>query len=1100
MVRKTVFDEDAKNRYLNWYPSLISRNPKRVIAVIIVFSIVMGYFALGMEMDTTEKAFTPDIPKERHLSHIRETFGRADETVQVAFVSKDGDIFTVDSLEDMLAFEGALLADPVVNRTLSRTTDVPSGITTLASIIMTANRTLELEEFIIKEAMATESSLRSMENQTVMYRLLNTTLSLNSALILHDDSSVAEGAKVFLESMSHVAAEPSLWVVTAEHQGEFIELMGILSSDMDHGEVADHLIHWLEEMQGRLDETPELEHFLGMVSGIEIILRSDTAGVHEKESARCMASAFLSIGEYIGGLDTKGLEPLNYEVPSLQLTLEERKEKVADMSDEDIKDMVLTLLQYDPSSLKENVSLALDRLESMDSKAESVIAYLDDIGHIIHAMERKLGPDTPRSLLKSDDAMNENRTILAHSKEIITESGSMFQGSLTLEGMIRRLKGTVVFTASKEFIPTLTREGLVRAESSMGIVFMNASLESDVRLRGQKRVIELGAEVCQHTETKVFANLVMMDEIDESADRSLKTLLPIAFIVVVLILLLVYRSIIETVLSLSSLGLAIVWTFGIAVILGYEFNPLIVAVPVLITGLVIDYGIHMVMRYREEKGGGNDHQKATYIAIITVGGALVLTTFTTVVGFLSNTLSNIQAMRQFGILAGIGISSSFILMTAFLPSALMLYDDRVKGERQSLRLPTDKIEKHGSDIIGRILSTSADASDRHPWFVLAVVLLVTISSIYGVINIDTTFDIQDFLPEGKPQSENIEYITANFEVRTGYAYILTVGDLETPEYLRALHETSRNIEVSEMVGGDKGDVLSPLTVIQDYGTAPPGSPNFNSSIVELYRASDITGDGIPDDNVTLIYDMLYEFQASRTAIKSVLYRTAEGEYIEGVIRVTEDTNRITRDLDNAAILEKELKGDVYPLEEAGYTTKITSSTMIAQETTSELTATQLRSLIFTILIVATALSFVFYHLHRSILLGLITTAPVALVTLWIVGTMYALGVTLNVMTVSITALTVGMGVDYSIHITHRFNEECTNSDLYGAMHETVNKTGAGLFGSAATTVAAFAVISTSEILPMAQFGLITAIAITYSFLAAVFVLPSALMLWAKYRH
>ncbi|MFP4001077.1 MAG: MMPL family transporter, partial [Thermoplasmata archaeon] len=128
----------------------------------------------------------------------------------------------------------------------------------------------------------------------------------------------------------------------------------------------------------------------------------------------------------------------------------------------------------------------------------------------------------------------------------------------------------------------------------------------------------------------------------------------------------------------------------------------------------------------------------------------------------------------------------------------------------------------------------------------------------------------------------------------------------------------------------------------------------------------------------------------------------------------------------------------------------------------------------------------------------ITTAPVALVTLWIIGTMYLMDVPLNVMTVSITALTVGMGIDYSIHITHRFTEEKAEEDnLYDAMHDTVQNTGAALFGSAATTIGAFAILSTSKILPLAQFGYITALAITYSFLVAVFVLPSILMVWAK---
>ena len=76
-------------------------------------------------------------------------------------------------------------------------------------------------------------------------------------------------------------------------------------------------------------------------------------------------------------------------------------------------------------------------------------------------------------------------------------------------------------------------------------------------------------------------------------------------------------------------------------------------------------------------------------------------------------------------------------------------------------------------------------------------------------------------------------------------------------------------------------------------------------------------------------------------------------------------------------------------------------------------------------------------------------------------------------------------------------EKKEEDSLFDAMHDTVQNTGAALFGSAVTTMGAFGILSTSEILPLAQFGFITAMAIGYSFLVAVFVLPSALMVWAK---
>ncbi len=881
-----------------------------------------------------------------------------------------------------------------------------------------------------------------------------------------------------------------------------MELMHNLSSIEDHYDASLYLENWLDEMG-----TTTVAHspFYDLVDGTKIILGSETITDDQKNISRGMVLTFFGISEHLEHLQEPIMDGLEGDAPSLTLSTEEKKEKLSDMDDDEIKRTVSDVNTYDPSRLNDSINEGVNNLEEMERYADSSLEYLGNLEYNLEQTIESLQLTDQNwhvgVLERYHDSVKENLSMVIRSNQMFDESKTMLRDSIRLSQLIYQMRGMISSTVSRDYSPSDDIES-IRAKSSIGIAFLDREFERDERLEAQRRIIELGDQVPENSQVRVSAQQVMMEEINESANRSLQRLLPAAFVIVVIILLIVYRSLLETVLSLGSLGIAIVWTFGFGVLLGYEFNPMIIAVPILITGLVIDYGIHMVMRYREEKDDGYHPKAATKITIATVGGALILTTFTTAVGFLSNTLSNIQVMRQFGVLAAVGITSSFLLMIAFLPAVLQLIDERQnKGNKssgsKSKRSLNDKIDEKKIDVISRALTASADAADRYPLVVLIVVILITTASIYGVVNIDSTFNIQDFLPEDQPQSQNILYIQDNFNITTSYAHILTEGEVDSSRYLYALHDTRENIRDSDMVGGDGGDVMSPLTVLQRFGTAPRGSSEYNATIVQAFSDSDTNDDGIPDQNVTELYDMLFDFEESRRAIMNVIYRTEDGEYTSGRIRLLEDQRRINEDLSNAEILERELEDDVKPLRDEGFTAKITSGSMVGHDTTTELTSTQLRSLMATILIVAISLSIVFYFLHKSILLGIITTAPVAIITLWIVGTMYLTGVSLNVMTVSITALTVGMGVDYSIHITHRFNEERLNSDLYGAVHETVQNTGAALFGSAMTTVAAFGILSTSDILPLSQFGYITALAITYSFLAAVFILPSALMLWAR---
>jgi uncharacterized membrane protein YdfJ with MMPL/SSD domain len=144
------------------------------------------------------------------------------------------------------------------------------------------------------------------------------------------------------------------------------------------------------------------------------------------------------------------------------------------------------------------------------------------------------------------------------------------------------------------------------------------------------------------------------------------------------------------------------------------------------------------------------------------------------------------------------------------------------------------------------------------------------------------------------------------------------------------------------------------------------------------------------------------------------------------------------------------------------------------------------------------LTAVFWYTDGQPLLGIISMLPVLLVLVWILGTMVTIGYTLNVMTILIGALTVGLGVTYAIHISHRFIEEMEHHhSLDKAINNTVKNTGSALFGAAMTTVLGFGVLFFAILPPMKQFGTMTALTILYSFLSSVWVLPSMLVIWAR---
>jgi predicted RND superfamily exporter protein len=155
-----------------------------------------------------------------------------------------------------------------------------------------------------------------------------------------------------------------------------------------------------------------------------------------------------------------------------------------------------------------------------------------------------------------------------------------------------------------------------------------------------------------------------------------------------------------------------------------------------------------------------------------------------------------------------------------------------------------------------------------------------------------------------------------------------------------------------------------------------------------------------------------------------------------------------------------------------------------------------RSLIIAVAAVLMLLLVVF----RSFRYALVTIIPVLLVACWLYGFMYIADYPLNMMTATIAAISIGVGIDFSIHFTERFRQELKVSiDKKIALRETARTTGFALFSAALTTVVGFTVIAFAPMPMFAAFGVLTAIMIALSVLMALLVLPSLLLLFAPVK-
>ncbi|MDG6220658.1 MAG: efflux RND transporter permease subunit, partial [Candidatus Thermoplasmatota archaeon] len=611
----------------------------------------------------------------------------------------------------------------------------------------------------------------------------------------------------------------------------------------------------------------------------------------------------------------------------------------------------------------------------------------------------------------------------------------------------------------------------------------------------------------EHVYMSPLAFTVIFDAINESAQGTLSFLFPMAIIFIIVVLLVNYRSVSETVLSLLALMMAIIWVFGIAVLLGYQFNVILIAVPILIIGLGIDYAIHLVMRYKEELKKGKGIRESAAVSIHMVGGALFLTTITTMIGFLSNTTSTILPIRDFGFLSALGILCSLIVMITFVPAIKIVFDERreKKGKNIKALHKSDNgnsvmgsAKEKGEKALSSILGGSAAAAEHHPYKVLAIVVIVSLIGAYGASQLTTEFDIMDFLPEDVEESNTIRYMMDNFEFSESYVYIYVKGDMTDPQVLLAMEETSLNTIDSPGTAGEQP--MSPVQVICQIAQTSPLDRDYNLTLVMAIEDRDETGNCLPDSDVAGLYDLIREDGTHWTSLSRVLYYNEEtGEYDKALLRVRETT----RSDGEVEALKDALGKDAAPFKSMESVTHVSvvGDSIVGKDTLDAINENQIFSLILTIIASTIVLTLILGFLDRSALLGGVTIVPILLVIIWMWGSMQFMGYSLNVMTNMIAALSIGLGLDYAIHITHRFREELDKTgDPDKACREAVTKTGAGITGAAVTTMGAFAILGFSTLVPMQIFGQITALAVLYGYLSSVFVLPTILVLWAKSRQ
>ncbi len=769
-------------------------------------------------------------------------------------------------------------------------------------------------------------------------------------------------------------------------------------------------------------------------------------------------------------------------IPDMNPSLQERREIIRNMTQDDIEKTIKDVENYNASELLNSLNRSLPVIRNISSNMSVMQMQISEIVKGVSFVYNTTNNLSVRESLEFYRDMEENITNASMGFQQMNEYLPHISGFTYL---MTQLSGNIKSMFSKDFNGR-------SAKAAMMIVMLNSTYlpgetteQHSARMEKLEERVENIATKDSKDEVMVMGTYLITKATEKTANETMNVLLPVAMILVVIILLITFRSIWDTLWGILGLGMAILWAYGFGVMMGYSFNQMSTTVAVLLVGLGIDYAIHTILRYREELRKGRNVRDAMNEMITHLGMGLVLATITTIAAFLSNVISPIPPIQDFGIMNAVGIFGAFVIFTTAIPAIKILMDEHREKKGKLNNIKKEKEERVGSGIVAlnKFMSLGAKGAEHHRYIVITIIGIITLGAIFAGLNVNTTFDIKEFLPSNLPISNTIQFMMDNFNTSgMNDNYVLIEGNITSSDAIKAVKMTMENM---------KDDDYIDLTQSQSITTYIDEWKEKNTTFAKMVIGNDTDHDGYPDKNITVIYNWLYEHGGA----ESILHRS-DGKYNSMliIVRSTASTDQENKKLYN------EMVEDIKPINDSGLKATITGENLLTYHILDLLKNSQWNSLIVTIVASLIVLVAVFYYESRSWILGVITTIPVIIAMLWLIGTMYLLNISFNVLTVTTTSLTIGLGITYSIHITHRFLEDWRREErIEEAIGKTVRHTGTAIFGAAATTMAGFGTLMLSSMPPIRQFGEIATLSILYSFILAVFILPSFLYVWAERR-
>ena len=571
---------------------------------------------------------------------------------------------------------------------------------------------------------------------------------------------------------------------------------------------------------------------------------------------------------------------------------------------------------------------------------------------------------------------------------------------------------------------------------------------------------------------------------------------------IIISLSVIFRAARWVILPLLTCLLTCVYMLGGLALFGVKLTVISANFVALLLIITLSITIHLVVRFVEYEKAEPDLDQFRLVmkTMAFMIKPCTYTTLTTMVAFASLVVSDIRPVIDFGWMMTVAVALALTLGFFLLPAGLMLLPRRTHES-------DDKVTSNFTRRFARF------TEHRGRWLTV-IAAAVVVFSITGISRLEVENRFIDYF------NENTEIYQGMLEIdaELGGTLPLDVVINHRPHITGFVPAESSGAATEngdfaddfddDFFGDDLGDDFASdgeayelsywftrqgmleIKRIHDHLDSLDETGKILSLATIYDVMTDLVGGSVDDIQLALMKENL------TSDIDEALLRpflSDDGNQTRISIRVMEtsrDLNRSQMLEDVARFLEEEMG-----YEEQDY--QLTGMMVMYSNMLESLFSSQIATLGF----VFVAIMFMFGILFRSLRISLLAIVPNILAAGFILGGMGWVGIPLDIMTITIAAITIGIGVDDTIHYIHRFRRELVkDGDYIAAMYRSHASIGMAMFYTSVTIIVGFSILALSNFTPSIYFGLLTGCAMFAALMGALLLLPHLLISAKPFRE